>query len=168
MRSHPHTLGRHQESLQVASRWSEENRLTLPSPSFISLSLHSPPQCTNPWHSPLSVESSISASQELLSVLFLASEESQSSPEEGWTPGLLGSCLPVFFSLWKVGCSPVWLAGCPYTRYHRNRCITRRRGILGRNPMERPSPGTVGRKVWAVLKQPQIVFGLVHPTATMG
>lgn len=34
--------------------------------------------------------------------------------------------------------------------------------------MERPSPGTVGRKVWAVLEQPQTVFGPIHPTATMG
>lgn len=33
--------------------------------------------------------------------------------------------------------------------------------------MERPSPGTVGRKVWAVLEQPQTVSGPVHSTATM-
>lgn len=34
--------------------------------------------------------------------------------------------------------------------------------------MERPSPGTIGRKVRAVLEQPQTVSGPVHPTATMG
>lgn len=34
--------------------------------------------------------------------------------------------------------------------------------------MERPSPGTVGRKVWAVLEQPQTVSGPVHSTATQG
>lgn len=34
--------------------------------------------------------------------------------------------------------------------------------------MERPSPGTVGIKVWAVLEQPQTVSGTVHSTATMG
>lgn len=33
--------------------------------------------------------------------------------------------------------------------------------------MERPSPGTVGRKVWAVPEQPQTEFGPVHPTVTM-